>query len=95
MFSVAENFYRYLDARKKGLVHIQLDLKSFPQKPLDAAQETAFLSKYSPQLLEAYRDRVQKLIKTCRDNGIEPVFLTQPALYGFGLTFAPARIWAP
>lgn len=85
LFSVSENFYRYLDARKKGLVHTQLDLKNLPQKLFDAAQEKAFLSKYTPQLLEAYRVRVQKLIKACRDNGIDPVFMTQPALYGLGV----------
>lgn len=33
-------------------------------------------------ILWGYKDRLKQLIQISRDNGIEPVFITQPALYG-------------
>ncbi|GAB3695787.1 hypothetical protein GCM10027592_18020 [Spirosoma flavus] len=34
--------------------------------------------------LPAYRERVMKLVNTCRQKGIEPILITQPLLVGFG-----------
>jgi len=84
LFSIAENMSRFAEAKRRGLVHEQIDFKALPEKRLDVTEESALLVKYTPALMEAYRARVAGLIKLCRDNGIEPVFLTQPALYGFG-----------
>ncbi|WP_460943714.1 SGNH/GDSL hydrolase family protein [Spirosoma daeguense] len=42
--------------------------------------ELATVSHFIP----AYRERVLKLIKTCRQSGIEPVLITQPLLVGAG-----------
>ncbi len=32
-----------------------------------------------------YENRLKKIIKICKDNGINPVFITQPAVYGFSI----------
>jgi len=82
--SVLVNLGRYLDARKKGLVHEQLDLKTLPRTSVDTPEEAKILGRYGPQALEAYRARIEELIKVCRANSIEPVFVTQPALFGSG-----------
>jgi lysophospholipase L1-like esterase len=35
--------------------------------------------------LPYYRSRLEKLIQVSRDHGIEPLFITQPTLYGPGI----------
>jgi hypothetical protein len=43
------------------------------------------LQAYETDSLPFFAQRLEKLVKICRDHGIEPVFLTQPTLYGPGL----------
>jgi lysophospholipase L1-like esterase len=35
--------------------------------------------------LQAYRERLRKLVRTCLDNGIRPILVTQPSLFGEGV----------
>ncbi len=39
-------------------------------------------------LIPGYKSRLEKIIKTCRDNNIEPILVTQPSLAGFGIDSA-------
>ena len=100
VFSMFENLSRFMDAKRKGLLHRQLDLKTLPQSLLEPEQERKLLKTYEAgPLLDAYRERLHALIALCRANGIEPVFITQPALYGFGkdpqtgVDLASIRAW--
>ncbi|NLO92504.1 MAG: hypothetical protein GX410_11015 [Elusimicrobia bacterium] len=86
VLSMLENLSRFLDAKRKGLVHKQLDIKALPQEKLSSSEENAMLLKYeSGPLLKAYAERLDAIVELCRSNAIEPVFLTQPALYGPGI----------
>ncbi|MBD2700281.1 SGNH/GDSL hydrolase family protein [Spirosoma sp. BT702] len=48
--------------------------------PTDMQKELAQVKPFLP----AYRERVMKLVSTCRQKGIEPILITQPLLVGFG-----------
>jgi lysophospholipase L1-like esterase len=91
VYSLGQNLYRYLVARDRGLHHREIDLKS--QETLDrvaAGVREETLSKLHQESLPYYRQRLEKLIVTGRGHGIEPVFLTQPVLYGKGTDPATA-----
>jgi lysophospholipase L1-like esterase len=78
------NVYRSLTAYQAGLTHHQVDLQR--QGYLDVSEEAQreYLARYSGQYLLDYEARLRRLADTCRSAGIEPVFVTQPILAGFG-----------
>jgi lysophospholipase L1-like esterase len=79
------NGYRSYTAYKAGLIHQQIDLKT--QGYLDipeAEQKLSFAENVNAQFLNGYEERLTKIIEVCRKSGIEPVFVTQPLLAGFG-----------
>ncbi len=81
---VITNLCRYLDGYRRGLTHREIDLAAMPLAPDDP--ETARQLRLQQQrYLEPYARRLREIIRLCRENGIEPVLLTQPALYGHGL----------
>lgn len=83
VFSLMQNLMLYSRALKAGLVHEQLDLRAF--KPADIAPEelSALLEKHKHGAA-AYGSRLAGLVRTCREDGIEPVLTTQPLLCGKG-----------
>jgi lysophospholipase L1-like esterase len=85
VYALGQNLYRYLVAQERGLHHTQIDLKG--QETLEIPEPTrqATLHEYQSQYLPYYRQRLAKLIQVCREHGIEPVFITQPVLYGRGI----------
>ncbi len=85
VYSLGLNLYRYLVTQRRGLLHREVDLKKegTVAVPVEIQQET--LRKYRQEFLPYYRARLQKLIRVSRVNGIEPVFITQPTLYGPGI----------
>jgi lysophospholipase L1-like esterase len=85
--SLVAGLYRSANAYKRGLMHQKIDLKALPAVgPLPPGTEEKYLSENaSPHHLAGYADRVRKLISISRDNGIEPVLVTQPLLEGFGV----------
>jgi lysophospholipase L1-like esterase len=86
VYSLGQNLYRYLVAQKRGLQHQEIDLKAEPtleRIPEKIRRET--MLRYESQSLPYYRERLEKLVRICREHGMEPVFLTQPVLYGRGL----------
>ena len=81
--STALNLYRSLLAQKINVGHHQLHLDTTPMLAMSRQEVAAALSAQE-QYLAGYKNRLEKLVSTARDNGIEPVFVTQPLLYGFG-----------
>jgi lysophospholipase L1-like esterase len=78
----ALNFFRYYKAKKSGLVHTNIDFAHLKTLDLNPGQEQAILQKHRRRYLKPYAKRLQKLIDVARQHGIEPVFLTQPMIYG-------------
>jgi lysophospholipase L1-like esterase len=79
--SMALNIYRSLKARRHALFHKLIELQKLPQMTLSDEQRQRVLSSHGPTL-DAYASRLTNLAELCKKNGISPIFVTQPALYG-------------
>lgn len=96
----AVNFYRYSRAERMGLVHPILDFPRLKQVEVSPEKEQASLQEHREKYLDPYAQRLRKLIQLCRENGITPVFITQPAVFGdlidpaTGTDLAKAESWA-
>lgn len=81
--SLVQNLILYSRAIKAGLVHAELDLKTMKTADLTAERRAALLEAHAAGAA-AYGRRLAGLAALCRENGIEPVFATQPLLCGSG-----------
>ncbi|HEX8145211.1 MAG TPA: SGNH/GDSL hydrolase family protein [Pyrinomonadaceae bacterium] len=78
------NMYRSLTAYRAGLTHHQVDLRMQGYLDVSEEAEREYIERYSGQYLKDYEARLGRLADICRSAGIEPVFVTQPLLAGFG-----------
>jgi lysophospholipase L1-like esterase len=78
------NLYRSLTAYRAGLTHHQVDLQKQGYLDVSEASEKEYIATYGGQYLKDYEARLRRIIDLCRRAGIEPVFVTQPMLTGFG-----------
>ena len=95
VFAISLNMYRYVKARSRGLNHhinkatLDAEKSEFLQdiEYLDIPQEEHMRMKqeYERNYLKEYKLRLRRLIELSKNKGIEPVFITQPALYGKGI----------
>jgi lysophospholipase L1-like esterase len=58
------------------------DFRKMQQLETPEAERQALKQLHRAKYLKAYKARLLELIKICRTNNIEPVFVTQPMLYG-------------
>ena len=79
------NTYRSFTAYQTGITHREIDLRE--QGYLDISQEAerVYVDRNSGPYLKDYEVRLKRLVDLCREAGIEPVFITQPMLAGFGI----------
>lgn len=84
VLSVAINLYRAHLAKKRNLVYFDLDLTTRPQVEMSPGEREAVFDANWRNGVPAYRRRIEELHALCRENGIVPIFVTQPALYGHG-----------
>ena len=83
VLSYAINFHRYFKANRVGLqTHPILNFPEmgksiFPRRPFKQR-----LREHQEKYLKPYAQRLKRLIQLCRENSIEPVFITQPAVVG-------------
>ncbi len=78
------NMQRSLTAYQAGLIHSQVDLKNQGYVDVSPQAEQEQINQISGKPLNDYRGRLKSIIEACRNAGIEPVFITQPLLVGFG-----------
>ena len=78
----AVNLNRYAKARRGGLVHANIDFARL--KLLDVSDDllNSLLNDHKSRYLTPYARRLQELIDVARGHAIEPVFMTQPIIYG-------------
>jgi len=78
----AVNLSRYSKAHRGGLVHANIDFAGL--KTLDVPDDSlnSIINYHKVQYLSPYARRLQELIDVSREHGIEPVFMTQPIIYG-------------
>lgn len=87
--AAALNIYRYyfpksvmaVAAREMG----EIDLKSYSTLEITPEQRQAIKQLHREKYLPLFGERIRELIALSRGHGMEPVFLTQPVLYGPGV----------
>jgi lysophospholipase L1-like esterase len=82
--SATLNLWRAWKASRAGLLHSQIDLRSWPtaERRPDAM---GLLNFHRRQFLPGYRQRILLLVRLCREASIAVVLVTQPTLYGPGI----------
>jgi lysophospholipase L1-like esterase len=85
IYCYIENFYRYGKARNLGMRHCFVDLTKIGHRDVTEEQAAAAKEEHRRKYLKGYADRLRKLIEISRQNGIEPIFMTQPYLLGDGI----------
>lgn len=78
----AVNFQRYSKARMMGLDHPIFDFPRMEQVDISPDQEQALLQEHQDKYLQPYARRLTRLIELSRQNSMEPVFITQPMVFG-------------
>jgi len=81
--SLVQNLGRRREAQSMHLEHRELDLRYVRELPPNRAHAQAVLAG-DRERLEAFESRVDEIVRVCRAGGVEPVLLTQPALYSSG-----------
>ena len=84
-----DNIRRHFKAKSMGVVHAnvsheQLTLLGKSEVKIDLARKTRWLEEHRQKYLPGFRSRIDQLILMAKENSIEPVMITQPALYGKG-----------
>src|SRR5262249_3043381 len=59
----------------------EIDVAALKDMAIDPAAAAETKHKYEA-LLPAYANRLERIVALCREHGIDPVFVTQPALFG-------------
>lgn len=80
--STALNLMRYRDARKMNRVHKNLEVRWARVLTPDRERSRALVALHRERYVPAYASRVHALVARSRALGMEPVLITQPALYG-------------
>jgi lysophospholipase L1-like esterase len=81
--SLFVNLYRNYKSYKKNLGHHDIPFDQYDTLSYDSARMVKLLSEHESTVIN-YGLRVKSLIKTCEENNIEPIFLTQPTVMGGG-----------
>jgi lysophospholipase L1-like esterase len=84
MIALLENVVRAFRAWEQGLNHRSLVLERQKTLIVSSQDVQALINKHRTTYIEPFRTRLNQLIQLCRDAGIQPVLITQPALYGAG-----------
>jgi len=80
--AVSENFVRMFRTYQAGVRSDEIHPERLPTRPLDEEKTNAILDEHRSRYIAGYARRLTEIIEVSRRNGIEPVLLTQPALYG-------------
>jgi len=80
--STVLNLLRYHEARKLNRVHSELQIRWARVLTPDRERARALVAEHRERYLPGYGARVEGLVRQCRTLGVEPVLITQPALYG-------------
>jgi len=79
--SLFQNLYRAVRTHRQGFGHAEVDPATARHVVFDDASMSITLERQTP-LLARYRERLARIVQLCRENSIDPVFVTQPALFG-------------
>ena len=85
LLSLLWNVHRSLKATQAEVTDTEiLDFRSLGTQETTPEKEAEMLD-YHRAFVDPYRLRVRELVSLAKDNGIVPVLITQPAVFGFGI----------
>ena len=85
LFSLLLNIARKIAANKINLRHdITMDIKQLSSFDITEDEIEVMVENHRRQYLPGYKHRIERIIDMCKENDIEPIFITQPVLYGRG-----------
>lgn len=84
LFNLYLNYRRSQAAKKLGVSHRYLDFANAEQLELSESDQAAILADFKTNLPD-YKARLEKLVQTTKDAGIEPILVTQPTSLGEGI----------
>lgn len=86
VFALGYNLYRYFKKIEVGFGHVELDLQKINSIKISKVKQQEIikskLQEHEKIYLQGYQSRLETLIKISKENGIEPVFITQPIIFG-------------
>lgn len=82
IMAVLENVVRASRAASAGLTHKEIDFSQIQLKHVPAEEKEKALREHREVGIGPYEKRLLDLIDLCRENAIDPVLITQPALLG-------------
>lgn len=89
LFAAAVNLYRYFFPKSViARAYNQMgekDPRTIAKLEVSEHDRLAIKQKYHLNYINSYEKRLLALVSVCRTNNIEPIFLTQPMLYGNGV----------
>lgn len=85
VFGIALNVYRWYNARNRGLTHRVVDFRKLKNVDMNE-DEKKLVRQYIERIdYKPFETRLRTLIHISRKNNIEPVFITQPTIYGHAI----------
>jgi len=79
------NFYKFMRAKSKGLAHNNLELENSKQVEYPESNLQEILLRHEVVFIPEYEERLRRIIQITKENNIEVIFITQPALFGRGI----------
>jgi lysophospholipase L1-like esterase len=80
--AIVENLLRALQWHRAGFGHGEVDLSKGVGVEVHQDENDVILATHREKYLGGYRRRLSQLVEFCRRSHIEPVLVTQPALFG-------------
>ncbi|MES1220084.1 MAG: SGNH/GDSL hydrolase family protein [Bacteroidota bacterium] len=77
----AFNFYHVQIAYKKGLIHRDMNIAELTDVILPDSVINRRIA-FEQNFVNAYKERIDKIVSMCLEAGIQPVLITQPSLFG-------------
>jgi hypothetical protein len=81
ILSLAQNLHRLRQAQQRGFGHSEIDVAALKDLDIDERSAASTRQKHAA-LIPRYAERLRTIVALCRDHGIDPIFVTQPALFG-------------
>ncbi len=82
VFALSQNIYRYLRAKAIGVVWREVNLEESESIEISKEARERIKQEHKDNYLNIYEMKLRKLIRISKENGIIPVIITQPTLFG-------------
>lgn len=82
VFAFTLNIYRYIRATIIGVTHTELDLNESEMLEMSEDAKTHIIQMHKIKYIKGYERRLNNLIHISKENGIEPILITQSLLFG-------------